>query len=172
MWDIKCLVYDATHSKSLQQFINHRFSDSSKTILSLKDFEYITLKNGDMFYSNRDCDLVIDIPKLYKFDDIHKDDIVIDIGANIGGFAIPASRLSHHVFAVEPILTKELIRNIELNNRDISVINGALGNGFAPKVVDAPEVGALLQKSDFMDGRSYAFCLMCFQWGEVMGGDL
>ncbi len=50
----------------------------------------------------------------YRFDDIQKDDLVIDIGANVGGFCIRAARRSDHVLAVEPVLAEALRENIAI----------------------------------------------------------
>jgi hypothetical protein len=69
------------------------------------------------------------------FSDIQKDDVVIDIGANIGGFCIPAAKLSNHVFAIEPLTTEELRNNIIKNNVNVNVIEGGLGNGTPSEVL-------------------------------------
>jgi hypothetical protein len=65
----------------------------------------------------------------YQFDDIGPDDIVIDIGANAGAFCIRASRHAGRVFAVEPVTAGILRENIKLNNADVTVLEGALGEG-------------------------------------------
>jgi FkbM family methyltransferase len=129
MWDIRCLVYEFFHKKSFQEFINDRFKDENKFIIDSKYVSHLVMKNGDLFYLSEDVGSSNSVLEEYKFDDIRKDDIVIDIGANIGGFSIPASRMSNHVYAVEPFMVKELRENISLNKRDIQVIEGALGNG-------------------------------------------
>jgi FkbM family methyltransferase len=65
----------------------------------------------------------------YHFDDIRKDDVVVDIGANAGAFCIRASRFSDHVIAVEPLTTGLLARNIALNRSPVRVLDLALGDG-------------------------------------------
>jgi hypothetical protein len=65
----------------------------------------------------------------YRFDDIRRDDRVLDIGANVGGFCIRAARFSDHVTAVEPVTTRPLLENIRANNVGVRVIAGALGDG-------------------------------------------
>jgi FkbM family methyltransferase len=65
----------------------------------------------------------------YRFDDIEKDDIVIDIGANVGAFCIRAARHSAHVVAVEPVTTGLLRENCRLNRVPVRIIEGALGDG-------------------------------------------
>lgn len=70
----------------------------------------------------------------YNYDDIREDDVVIDIGANIGAFAIRAARLSRQVVAVEPVTCDHLIENVRLNGVDVRVVCGALGSGCPAQV--------------------------------------
>jgi FkbM family methyltransferase len=65
----------------------------------------------------------------YHYDDIREGDIVIDIGANVGAFAIRAARQSRHVVAVEPVTCDLLIGNVRLNGVEVRVVCGALGDG-------------------------------------------
>lgn len=65
----------------------------------------------------------------YRFGDLVPEDIVVDIGANAGGFCIRASRLSGKVFAVEPLTAGVLRENIRLNNAKVTVLEAALGDG-------------------------------------------
>ena len=71
---------------------------------------------------------ILDVPE-YHFDDILKEDRVLDIGANVGAFCLRAARVSRHVTAIEPVTADILEENIDLNHADITVINGALGTG-------------------------------------------
>lgn len=65
----------------------------------------------------------------YKFNDVREDDIVLDIGANVGGFSLFISKMVNKVYAVEPELTNVLEENIKLNKiNNIVVLNSALGN--------------------------------------------
>jgi hypothetical protein len=65
----------------------------------------------------------------YRFDDIRKADVVVDIGANVGAFCIRAARYSDRVTAVEPVAWEILQENIRLNQARVKVIRGALGEG-------------------------------------------
>jgi len=65
----------------------------------------------------------------YRFSDIRPEDIVVDIGANIGAFSLHAARIARRVTAVEPVTCTLLRENIRLNGADIRVLEGALGNG-------------------------------------------
>lgn len=74
----------------------------------------------------------------YRFNDICPEDIVVDIGANVGAFCIRAARRSVHVTAVEPVTAALLRANIEANNVPVRVLEGALGNG-KPAVISWDE---------------------------------
>ncbi len=71
---------------------------------------------------------IFEVPE-YRFSDIRKDDIVVDIGANVGAFCIRASYYSDFVFAVEPLTHEILQKNIKLNGVSITVMDCALGSG-------------------------------------------
>ena len=65
----------------------------------------------------------------YRFHDICPDDVVVDIGANIGAFCIRAARISRNVTAVEPVTAALLKNNIRANGVSVHVIDAALGDG-------------------------------------------
>jgi FkbM family methyltransferase len=65
----------------------------------------------------------------YRMQDILMDDVVIDLGANVGAFCIRAARKSGHVAAFEPVTTNLLEQNIRLNNARVRVFEAALGDG-------------------------------------------
>jgi len=61
------------------------------------------------------CQPIFDAYREYRFDRIRPDDVVLDIGAQIGAFAIPAAKIARRVYAVEPIFHCELLESIRLN---------------------------------------------------------
>jgi hypothetical protein len=71
---------------------------------------------------------IFEVPE-YHFSDIGKDDIVIDIGANVGAFCIRAAYYSDSVFAVEPLTNGPLQKNIRLNKVAVTVLDCAMGDG-------------------------------------------
>jgi len=75
-----------------------------------------------------------DVPE-YETGDMGKNDRVLDIGANIGAFALRAARISQHVTAVEPVTADLLEENIALNNMPVRVIRAGLGNGQPREIV-------------------------------------
>jgi hypothetical protein len=70
----------------------------------------------------------------YRMQDIRKDDVVIDIGANVGAFCIRAARKSHQVMAFEPLTFDLLEQNIRLNDTPVRVFEAALGDGYPARV--------------------------------------
>lgn len=65
----------------------------------------------------------------YKFDDLRQTDNVLDIGACIGGFALNINKRVNHVYAVEPLFTDSLRRNVALNNtNNVTIMEYALGD--------------------------------------------
>lgn len=117
-------------TKSFREVINRQFSDENKIVVELKDINYVMMKDGNKYYMSRLINTVIQAQQDYVFDDINKDNIVIDIGASIGGFSIPASKKAKHVYAVEPMTSEMLRKNILLNQRkNIDVLDIALGDG-------------------------------------------
>ncbi|MFA6226552.1 MAG: FkbM family methyltransferase [Methanoregula sp.] len=65
----------------------------------------------------------------YRSNDICPEDIVVDIGANVGAFCIRAARRSRNVTVVEPVTAALLRENIRANNVPVRILEGALGNG-------------------------------------------
>ncbi|NQE46617.1 hypothetical protein C5S31_11410 [ANME-1 cluster archaeon GoMg2] len=80
-------------TKSFQKVINSLFYDKNKLIIESPEYiDYVVMRDGSKYYMSRLINGVIQAKQDYIFDDIHKDDIVIDIGASVGGFSIPASK--------------------------------------------------------------------------------
>lgn len=69
--------------------------------------------------------------ELYNVSDLTENDVVLDIGANIGAFTIKVAKQVKHVYAVEPIFCNELRENVYLNNLGsrVTVLPFALGKG-------------------------------------------
>lgn len=63
-----------------------------------------------------DLDILHQVNTEYKYDDIRPDDIVMDIGANVGMFSLKVKDMVEHIYAVEPLYFEELNKNIRLNH--------------------------------------------------------
>ena len=73
---------------------------------------------------------IYDVYHEYDISGIDKDSIVLDIGANIGAFSMLASKKAKHVYAIEPLYTDILRKNIALNKiTNITVLEIGLGTG-------------------------------------------
>jgi len=131
---IRSLIRD---SKLAQSAYNWVIGDS-RIMLDKQCLEHIrelVMDTGDKYLLSKDLISVLQVQSDYQFNDIKKDDIVIDIGANIGGFCIPASRKSKYVHAIEPITISELQKNIAINGREITAWEVALGDGKVKEIV-------------------------------------
>jgi FkbM family methyltransferase len=92
-------------------------------ILNKLPVEELTLKNGIKFFAPPDSNLPVLIEEIFftqdylKYFTIDKNDIVVDIGANIGVFSIFASaRTDNKVYAFEALRS-----NIDFLNKNIAV---------------------------------------------------
>ena len=126
----RCLDVILSHSKPFQDYINYRYNRARYTAIETRylDDSYCT-HNGVKFYLNDAISTLTAVETDYCFDDIHPSDIVLDIGANIGAFALQAAKKANHVYAVEPLYADYLRKNIELNNiNNITVLEFGLGD--------------------------------------------
>jgi FkbM family methyltransferase len=94
----------------------------------------ITTTDGVTFRRMPDNADAVYIVGEYHLDDIRPEDIVLDIGANVGAFCIRAARRSRRVLAVEPVLTEALRENVRANGVDVTVVGGALGDGSRQRI--------------------------------------
>jgi hypothetical protein len=127
MIDVKFLLRDLWHSGNLQEWLNHRFKKEGYIPVPIGNFRSIETINGIHFPINDQFHCILEVFEDYKFDDIRPNDIVIDIGANIGGFTLQAAEKTERIFAIEPIFIDQLRSNIEINNKQVYIIEGALG---------------------------------------------
>ncbi len=72
----------------------------------------------------------------YNIEDLYPDDVVLDIGAFIGGFTLRIARNVKHVYAVEPLWHDLLQMNLEINKiENVTIIPKALGAHSARKIL-------------------------------------
>lgn len=129
MWDIIYLIKDFFRSSSIQDFINKRWDDKPKLIINPVHFQKIVTEDGYTFPLDEEFNNWKDIFDDYHYNDIRPDDIVVDIGSNIGVFTSMAYRRSKHVTCVEPIKIRQLHHNLQNNNIKVSVISQPFGDG-------------------------------------------
>ena len=84
--------------------------------LDTNNFNIVLSPAGYKYFINDNLFTVSQAFHEYHYSDMTRDDIVLDLGANIGGFSILAAGIARRVCSVEPIMFQELNRNIALNN--------------------------------------------------------
>lgn len=128
--DLNALIKDFFYCRNIQEYVNRRFNHPDKVVLITKYYDHVVTKKGDRFYCTKDVECVGECEDEYYADDIDKDTVVIDLGANVGGFSIPAARKARRVIAYEPVRYQELLDNRNLNNtRNLAIFPVALGDG-------------------------------------------
>jgi len=73
--DIYYILKDLFRTKNLQEWINHRFKDDSKVILSKDIFDRVITKTNETYFISDFINSVEQVKRDYIFDDIRKDDI-------------------------------------------------------------------------------------------------
>lgn len=98
---------------------NHLILDVAKKrhILLPKEYgKYGININGILYTLSSFNDSIFwQVENEYNYDDIQSEDIILDIGANIGYFSLRVSNQCRKVFSVEPLYMNELRENIQLN---------------------------------------------------------
>lgn len=145
MIDIIYLIKEYLKSESLQEFINDRFWDSNRLVIpQLKDenrkYDYtkwmkIVSQDGKtFFYWDEFVTTIKSVMYDYSYDDIRKEDTVLDIGGCIGAYALQICHDVKHVYVIEPLLDDRLRKNIELTNKlnnsikNVDIFKCALGS--------------------------------------------
>lgn len=164
MYNIPFLLKEAVKAKSAQEFINDRYYNPKTKIFRRKFLSAITtvtMNDGNIFSARPDILMVEGSYIEYSLQNMKLDDVVLDIGANVGGFALRAARKADFVYAVEPIQYKSLEYNISLNNLDnIEIMKCGVGHGTknitwrgTTKITDLSSLGTIIG----MCGKSPTF---------------
>ena len=111
--------------------VDYKFYRKDEIIPNAKKIDYFVTKEGAKFKMGGYANLSI----IGTFRDYHTgwfrveaDDVVLDLGANIGGFTIPSAMKCKRVYAVEPLFYPELEENISINNlSNIKILKYAMG---------------------------------------------
>jgi len=144
--NIVFIIKELLKAKSMQEFINERFLDTNRLIIpQRKDIngkydysKYMKIVSYDgktFFYWDELIDTISSIHHEYKFDDIRKSDVVLDIGGCVGAYALQICHDVKQVYVVEPLLDERIKRNIDLTNQlnnsihNVKIFKCALGSG-------------------------------------------
>ncbi len=117
--------------QSFQDYINFRYNRKGYQVIDEQFLEGLYYHyNGFVFYLNNQLGTINEVINDYEFSDIRETDIVLDIGANIGAFSMFSSKKAKQVFAVEPLYSDVLIKNLEINNiKNVTVLEIGIGYG-------------------------------------------
>lgn len=115
---------------NMQKWCNNRFNDPDRTVVDNAYTRFVETKDGFRWVPCQ-LDPVMRVYQEYRFSDIKPDDIVLDLGAHIGSFALRAAKVCKHVFAVEPLFNEELECNVGLNGLQdkITILPIGIGDG-------------------------------------------
>jgi hypothetical protein len=145
-------------SRSLQWWLTLALRDSNYLLLDSQDCKDLILEYKGIKF-RPDVDNYPRILEAYdrypSLGNLRSTDTVLDLGANIGSYSLPAAKVAQKVYAVEPIFYKELEGNVELNSfENVEVLPYAIGS----KSVDAGLTG--LKTVQVLD---------LFQWWVMAG---
>jgi FkbM family methyltransferase len=121
------------NNKMIQRLFNsgkeYSIFNEQKVIYGAQDIDYFVTTEAAKYkvdgYSNY---MVKETRTEYDWSDMRPDDVVLDLGSNIGGFAIGAARRVKYVFAVEPIFFDKIEAHVKLNKYDnVTVLPYAIG---------------------------------------------
>jgi len=119
------------HNLSLpgRALLNQLYYNPSTCVIPCASFDYVVI-DGCRFVASDQLDLLQPVAGNPWFDNVRRDDIVLDIGAHIGAITVPLAMTARHVYAVEPVWADVLERNIALNNlSNVTVLRSALSDG-------------------------------------------
>lgn len=126
------------HTRSLFQWALAALRKQDIAAMEIGDKDIIIEYRGCRFKLDPiTCQPIFDAYNDYRFNRIQPDDAVLDIGAQVGAFAIPAAKRARVVYAVEPVFHAELIETAELNSiTNIVPLHHAIGNSGQRKVIN------------------------------------
>ena len=111
-------------------FFNKHLNDTKWAIIDKTQFPIVQSKSGELYRIHQDLCTYKESYNQYNHKDIQVNDVILDIGANIGAFSLLAAKKCRSVHAYEPVLFDVLRKNIELNVANNIVPHCvALGNG-------------------------------------------
>jgi FkbM family methyltransferase len=123
-------VNKIAESRDWATFFNRKFGFTKYAMIDKTQFPVVRSKSGELYKVHTDLCTYKESFGQYTHKDIQMNDIVIDIGANIGAFSLLAAKKCRWVHAYEPVLFDVLVKNIGLNvANNIVPHNIALGDG-------------------------------------------
>ena len=140
--------------RSIQWALSECFNNQRYVVIGLDELNApltISYKNCQFFLQPIGYSSIFTAYQDYEVGILRPSDKVLDLGACIGGFALPAARKCREVIAVEPLFLDLLQRNIELNQlKNIVPIEYCIGPiakfGRERKICDPIDFKSLLSQ--------------------------
>lgn len=108
--------------------INLMYYDPETIVLHPKNLDYVVV-DGCKFFVSDQIDSIQRVRGNPWFANVRETDTVVDIGANIGAICIPLAQTAKRVLAIEPLFSRELSDNIQLNGmKHIIVLKVGIGD--------------------------------------------
>jgi FkbM family methyltransferase len=108
----------------------HYYPRANWGVIDAQHVKIVETEYGKFYYDDvlRDFrELFIQVDE-YDISEIRANDVVVDLGANIGAFTILIAPKVAHVVAVEPLFYKQLCANIKLNKfENVSCLQEYIG---------------------------------------------
>ena len=118
-------------NKHFLDYMNYRCDRNTHLLIDKKFLQNaFTTYHNTLFSLSDQLSSIDEVLTDYKFSDIRNTDIVLDIGANIGAFTLFTAKKAKHVYAVEPLYTDILRKNISKNNlKNVTILETGIGTG-------------------------------------------
>lgn len=125
---------------TLHRLINSNFMDENRLVIpcindgsKFSNWMKILSPDGKVFFNWDEAAYTIETTmKEYNVDKLKSTDVVLDIGASIGGYGLQIADRVKHVYMLEPMIPERIEANIELSRKygynldNVTVIHGAL----------------------------------------------
>jgi hypothetical protein len=114
-----------------RKYINMLYYDPYYVQIDLRSVSVVEV-DGYKFCASDQVSTLMKVEGNPWFSGVRPDDIVVDLGANIGAITIPLAFKTKKVWAIEPLYQDRLLENITLNKlANVKILPIGIGNGEA-----------------------------------------
>jgi len=115
-------------SRSLQWALTYCLRQQNHIVLNELEGLILEYKGIRYYPHSLNYPRIFEAYDRYKIEELRPEDIVLDLGANIGSFTLPAAKKSRLVSAYEPLFFQELEENTLLNSlSNIYIYHNSIG---------------------------------------------
>lgn len=137
-------------SRSLQWWLTVGFRKNGFLLLDDLDDLILEYKGIRVYPDLLNYPRVFEAWDRYRIETLKSSDLVLDIGANIGSYTLPAAKRVSKVFSVEPLYWEELDSNVRLNLlNNVEILPKGISNFIGTGLVDCQEISGRVQITSF-----------------------